>query len=45
MTEKELKEAPETADELADTEIEDATGGVVSKPGTLYDTRPGVKFE
>jgi hypothetical protein len=45
MTEKELKEAPETADELADTEIEDATGGLVSKPGTLYDTRPGVKFD
>ena len=45
MTEKELKEAPETADELADTEIEDATGGVVAKPGTLYNAKPGVKFE
>ena len=45
MTEKELKEAPETADELADTEIEEATGGVISKPGTIYGGPGGVKFD
>ncbi len=45
MTEKDIQEAPEAADELTDTEIEDAAGGAISSPGTIYNVRPGVKLD
>jgi len=46
MTEKDLKETTEEQSaELADAEIEEAAGGTTAAPGSIYNLRPGGKFE